>query len=54
MTTVTQLGPRLGIAPTRAALGLPKATYYRRLKPRPPPAKRTCHCALGSAERRAG
>jgi hypothetical protein len=30
MTTVTELGPRLGIAPTCAALGLPRATYYRR------------------------
>jgi hypothetical protein len=30
MATVTQIGPRLGIAPTCAALGLPRATYYRR------------------------
>jgi putative transposase len=33
MTTVTELGPRLGIAPTCAALGLPRATYYRRRRP---------------------
>src|SRR5256712_7424127 len=33
MATVTQIGPRLGIAPTCAALGLPRATYYRRREP---------------------
>jgi putative transposase len=33
MTTVTEPGPRLGIAPTCAALGLPRATYYRRRRP---------------------
>jgi putative transposase len=33
MTTVTELGSRLGIAPTCAALGLPRATYYRRRRP---------------------
>ncbi len=33
MATVTQIGPRLGIAPTCAALGLPRATYYRRRWP---------------------
>ncbi len=33
MATVTQIGPRLGIAPTCAALGLPRATYYRRRRP---------------------
>jgi putative transposase len=31
--TVTDVGPRLGIAPTCAALGLPRATYYRRRRP---------------------
>jgi len=39
MATVTEVGPRLGIAPTCAALGLPRATYYRRCQPsraRPP------------------
>jgi putative transposase len=30
MATVTEIGPRLGIAPTCAALGVPRATYYRR------------------------
>ena len=40
MATVTDLGPRLGIAPTCAALGLPRATYYRRRRPRPAPRPR--------------
>jgi putative transposase len=30
MATVTEVGPRLGVAPTCVALGLPRATYYRR------------------------
>jgi putative transposase len=33
MATVTEVGPRLGIAPTCAALGLARATYYRRQRP---------------------
>jgi hypothetical protein len=33
MATVTQIGPRLGIAPICAALGLPRSTYYRRRRP---------------------
>jgi putative transposase len=33
MATVTAVAPRLGIAPTCAALGLPRATYYRRRRP---------------------
>ena len=45
MATVTQIGPRLGIAPTCAALGLARPTYYRRRQPqavrrRPPPRPR--------------
>src|SRR6266508_3459177 len=40
MATVTDLGPRLGIAPTCAALGLPRATYYRRRRPRRAPRPR--------------
>ena len=35
-----EVGPRLGIAPTCAALGLPTATYYRRISPTPPPQPR--------------
>jgi putative transposase len=38
--TVREVGPRLGIAPTCAALGLPTATYYRRITPKPPPEPR--------------
>ena len=34
MATVTELGPRLGIAPTCTALGLARATYYRRRRAR--------------------
>jgi putative transposase len=33
MATVSDIGSRLGIAPTCAALGLPRATYYRRQRP---------------------
>ena len=52
MRTVTELGPRLGIAPTCAALEVARASYYRGLKPpvelppRPTPAR-----ALPAAER---
>jgi len=53
MATVTQIGPRLGIAPTCAALGLPRATYYRRRQlprvgARP---QRSSPRALGDVER---
>src|SRR4029434_3552504 len=55
MATVTQIGPRLGIAPTCAALGLPRATYYRRRRPaRAVPPRRRSPPALGAAERAAG
>jgi len=52
MATVTQIGPRLGIAPTCAALGLPRATYYRRRRPpRAAPRRRPSPRALGVGER---
>src|SRR5258705_9807692 len=52
MATVTQIGPRLGIAPTGAALGLPRATYYRRRRPsRAAPARRRSPRALSPGER---
>ncbi len=35
MATVREMSPRLGVAPTCAALGLPRATYYRWQRPRP-------------------
>ncbi len=38
--TVREVGPRLGIAPTCMALGLPTSTYYRRSRPQPPPERR--------------
>jgi len=54
MATVTQIGPRLGIAPTCAALGLPRATYYRRRRPsRAAPSRRPSLRALNSGERAA-
>src|SRR6059036_2527985 len=55
MATVTQIGPRLGIAPTCAALGLPRATYYRRRRPAraAPPRRPSSSRALGGAERAA-
>jgi putative transposase len=52
MATVTQIGPRLGIGPTCAALGLPRATYYRRRRPpRAMPAGRPSPRALSAGER---
>ena len=52
MATVTQIGPRLGIAPTCAALGLPRATYYRRRRPpQAVPPRRPSPRALSSGER---
>src|SRR5216684_1271766 len=52
MATVTQIGPRLGIAPTCAALGLPRATYYRRRRPQSaPPPRRPSPRALSPGER---
>jgi len=52
MQAVTELGPRLGFAAACAAVGLPKATFYRRLRPQLPRPKRTSHRALGADERR--
>ena len=40
MQTVTEMAPRLGVAPTCTALGLPRATYYRGQQPRPEPKPR--------------
>ena len=54
IATVTQVGPRLGIAPTCAALVLPRATYYRRRRPQSvPPPRRPSPRALSGAERTA-
>lgn len=52
MDTVREMGPRLGIAPTCSALGLPRATYYRLLRPPKPRGKRPQpKHALSSSER---
>jgi putative transposase len=40
MSLVQDLGPEHGIAPTCAALGVSRATYYRSLRPTPEPAPR--------------
>jgi len=54
MVTVTNVGPRLGIAPTCAALRLPRATYYRRQRPpRARPPRQASPRALSGAERAA-
>jgi putative transposase len=54
IATVAEIGPRLGFAPTCAALGLPRATYYRRRWPQSaPPSRRPSPRALNSSERHA-
>jgi len=51
---VREVGPRLGVAPTCAALGVATASYYRRLKPQPAaPPRPTPARALGASERAA-
>jgi putative transposase len=51
---VTEVGPRLGIAPTCRALALPRATYYRRRRSQSaPPRRRISPRALADAERTA-
>jgi putative transposase len=54
MRAVTELKPRLGVAPTCAALEIPRASYYRSLAPAPTRAPRpTPARALAPAERQA-
>ncbi len=54
MQTITELGPRLGVAPTCAALGVARATYYRHRQPRLAPAPRPIPArALSPGERQA-
>src|SRR5438445_1539059 len=54
MQTVTEVGPRLGIAPTCQALALPRATFYRRRRPQSAPRRRhPVPRALSAAERAA-
>lgn len=47
------LGPRLGVAPTCQAIGLPRATYYRGRRPQREPTPRTSVRALVAEERQA-
>ena len=35
MHTIAEIGPRLGVAPTCAAMRVPRSTYYRHQSPRP-------------------
>jgi len=52
MQTVAELGPRLGVAPTCAVLGVPRTSFYRRQRPRPAQRPRpTPPRALAPAER---
>jgi putative transposase len=54
MEAITEMAPRLGVAPTCAALELPRATYYRQRVPRPAPNSRpTPMRALAPEERAA-
>ena len=40
MQTVAELGPRLGVAPTCAALDVARSSFYRQLQPRLEPRPR--------------
>jgi len=51
MTTVTEVGPKLGVAPTCAALGLSRETYYRRRRPKKSSCRKPSPRALGPDER---
>ena len=54
MQTVAELAPTLGVAPTCAALSVPRANYYRSRQPRPEPKPRsTPPRALPPEERQA-
>ena len=48
-----EVGPRLGVAPTCAALGVSTASYYRRCKPQPAAAPPSPPRTLPAAERTA-
>jgi hypothetical protein len=51
MQTVAEFGPRFGIRATCAAVGLARATYYRRCRPARTPSRRTPPRALRPEER---
>lgn len=51
MVKIREIAPALGVAPSCAALGLPRATYYRCLQPRRTPIPRRSPRALAPEER---
>ena len=51
MNTVTEMGVVLGVAVVCAAVGMARASYYRRLKPKLPPARKASPRRLGDDER---
>ena len=52
INAVTDMSPRLGVAPTCVAMGLARATYYRTIRPRyGPHCRRTPSRALSKQER---
>jgi len=53
MEAITEMAPRLGVAPTCAALELPRATYYRNRAPRPAPKPRPTPVRALAPEERA-
>jgi len=53
MTAVTELQPRCGVAPSCAALGVARATWYRHQQPRPRAPRPTPARALSLPERQA-
>jgi len=54
MATIAEIAPRLGVAPTCSALGVPRASYYRSRAPRLEPMPRSTPArALPAEERQA-
>lgn len=53
MRTVTEIAPRLSVAPTCAAFGVARSSYYRWLEPKPERPRRRSARALSTEERQA-
>ncbi len=53
MSAITESGLLLGVAVLCAALGIARASYYRRLKPKPPVSRKASPRRLGDEEREA-
>ena len=51
MAAIDEHGPRVGVQPLCAALGIPRATYYRRRTAKPVAVRRQSPRALSTAER---